>query len=323
MAKGRCGFLILITVLLLAGVVIAGCGNKTASRVGGVTADSKKAAGDSVDTVNTVNKVSYGPTAGAASVYTGTAPLPPDMQRVKNRGRLIVAMYYQDRFPWFYVNKQGRLAGIDVEMAHDIARTMGVDAEFDRAARSFNEVVDRVAAGQADIAISKLSVTLARAQRIRYTQPYIVFNQALLVNRLKLAAVEQANPGKTDLELILNTTDNIAVTKGTSYEEFAGEVLPNARIIPVPHDDLFKSTAEGEFLAAFYDENEINMFMKENPELAIQAKVLILKDRVDPIAIAVAPQDQQLLSWLNLYLDFMKNTVNIRQKVDDYSGGLK
>lgn len=317
MTKGRCGFLILISVLLLAGVVIAGCGNKAAPPVGGVNGDSKMSAEDKAD------RVGYRQAARTAPVYTGTAPLTPDMQRIKNRGKLIVAMYYQDRFPWFYMNKQGDLAGIDVDMAHDIAQTMGVDVEFDRAARSFNEVVDRVAAGHADIAISKLSVTLARAQRIRYTQPYIVFNQALLVNRLKLAAMENANPGKTALGMILNTTDIIAVTKGTSYEEFAGEVFSKARITSVPHDDLFKSVAAGEFLAALYDESEINMFMKENPELAIQAKVIILEDRVDPIAIAVAPQDRQLLSWLNLYLDFMKNTVNVRQKADDYIGGLK
>lgn len=317
MAKRWCGFFILIAALLLAGVFSAGCGNKDAQSVGGVNGEDKKAAEE------TVNMASYGQTAKIAAAYTGTAPLPADMQRIKNRGKLIVAMNYQDRLPWFYVDKQGRMAGIDVDIAQDIARVLGVDVEFDRSARSFNEVVDRVAAGKADIAVSKLSVTLARAQRIRYTQPYIVFNQALVVNRLKLAALQNANPGKPALELILNTTDKIAVTQGTSYEEFARDIFPKARVTAVPHDELFTTTAKGKFLAALYDENEINVFMKENPELAINAKVIILKDRIDPIAIAVAPQDQQLLSWLNLYLDFMKNTVNIKQQVDDYIGGLR
>ena len=317
MAKRWCGFLILISVLLLAGVVVAGCGNKAAQTIGGVNGDDKKAAEESV------NRVSYGQVAQTAPAYTGTAPLTPDMLRIKNRGKLIVAMYYQDRPPWFYLDKQGQLAGIDVDMAHDIARVLGVDVEFDRAARSFNEVVDRVANGNADMAISKLSVTLVRAQRIRYTQPYIVFNQALLVNRLKLAAVQNANPGKTALELILNTTDKIGVAKGTSYEEFARDIFSKAQIAAVPEEDLFAATVRGEALAALYDANEINMFMKENPELSITAKVIVLKDRIDPIAIAVAPQDQQLLAWLNHYLDFMKSSVDIKQQVDDYIGGLK
>lgn len=317
MAKRWCGFFILIVVLLLAGVAAAGCGNKPAQTGGGVNGEDKKASEESV------NKASYGQTAKTAAAYKGTAPLPSDMMRIKNRGKLIVAMYYQDRVPWFYVDKQGQIAGIDVDIARDIGRVLGVDVEFDRAARSFNEVVDRVAAGKADIAVSKLSVTLARAQRIRYTQPYIVFNQALVVNRLKLAALQKANPGRSALELILNTKDKIGVTQGTSYEEFARDTFPKAQVTPVSHDDLFTKTARGGVLAALYDENEINVFMKKNPALAINAKVIILKDRVDPIAIAVAPQDQQLLSWLNLYLDFMKNTVNIEQQVDDYIGGLK
>lgn len=308
----------LIAVVLITTAFLAGCGgNNAAPAVGSKNSDAKKAAEESV------NKVRSGQTTKIIPAYTGNAPVTPDIQRIQKRGKLIVAMYYQDRPPWFYQDKQGQLAGIDVDMAHDIAQELGVDVEFDRAARSFNEVVDRVAAGQADLAISKLSVTLARGQRIRYTQPYIVFNQTLLVNRLKLAAVQQANPGKTALELILNTTDKIGVAKGTSYEEFARDIFAKARITAVPQQGLFAATAAGEVLAALYDENEINMYMKENPELSITAKVFILKDRVDPIAIAVAPQDQQLLSWLNLYLDLTKNSINIRQQLDDYIGGLK
>lgn len=317
MAKRWYWFLIIGSLSLLAGVVVAGCGHTAAQSIGGNNGNDKQAAVDSV------NSVSSGPTAKTAPAYNGTAPLPPDMLRIKNRGKLIAAMYYQDRIPWFYLDKQGQMSGIDVKMAHDIARELGVEVEFDRQARSFNEVVDRVAAGQADLAISKLSVTLARAQRIRYTQPYIVFHQALLVNRLKLAALQNVNPGKTALELILNTRDKIGVTEGTSYEEFAGDIFPTAQITGVSHDDLFGATARGELLASLYDENEIDMFIKQNPELVITTKVIILKDRIDPIAIAVAPQDQQLLSWLNHYLEFMKNNVDIKQQVDEYIGGLK
>ncbi|MDT3698803.1 MAG: ABC transporter substrate-binding protein [Thermincola sp.] len=314
MAKRWCGFLIIISVLLLAGIVVAGCGNQSAQSIAG---EDKKASEESV------NSVSSGQAVKTASAYNGTAPLPPDMLRINNRGKLIVSLYYEDRIPWFYLDKQGQLTGLDVKMARDIARELGVDVAFDRVARSFNEVVDRVAAGQADIAISKLSVTLARAQRIRFTQPYIVFHQAVLANRLKLAALQNANPGKTALELILNTTDKIGVTKGTSYEEFARDIFPKAQITGVPHDDLFGATARGELLASLYDENEIDMFIKQNPELAITTKVIILKDRIDPIAIAVAPQDHQLLSWLNHYLEFMKYSVDIKQQVDEYIGGLK
>lgn len=314
MVKRWCRFLIFIAVLLIAGTVITGCGYKAIQSNAG---DDKKSAEESVKIDRN------GQVAKPALDYTGTASLPPDMQRIKSRGKLIVAMYYQDRPPWFYLDEQGQLTGIDVDMAHDIARVLGVKLEFDRAARTFNEVVDRVAAGHADMAISKLSVTLARAQRILYTQPYIVFNQALLVNRLKLAAVQNANPGKPAWELMLNTTDKIAVAKGTSYEEFARDTFLNAQIAAVPEADLFAATARGEALAALYDENEINIFMKENPELSITAKVIVVKDRIDPIAIAVAPQDLQLLAWLNHYLDFMKYDVDVKQLVDDYIGGLK
>lgn len=308
----------LIAVALFTTAFLAGCGgNNAAPAVSSKNGDANKAAEESV------NKVRFGQKTKIISAYTGNAPVTPDIQRIQKRGKLIVAMYYQDRPPWFYQDKQGQLAGIDVDMAQDIAQELGVDVEFDRVARSFNEVVDRVAKGQADLAISKLSVTLARAQRIRYTQPYIIFNQALLVNRLKMAAVQKANPGKPALELLLNTTDKIGVAKGTSYEEFARDIFAKARITAIPEQGYFAATAAGEVLAALYDENEIAMYMKENPELSITTKVIVLTDRIDPIAIAVAPQDEQLLSWLNHYLDFLKSREDINQQLVDYIGGLK
>ena len=117
--------------------------------------------------------------------------LPPaDLHRICNRGRLRVARYGGQRPP-FFSGGDGGWQGFDVDLAADIARRLGVEVESKLAA-SFDEVVDMVAAGDADLAISKLSITLERSQRVRFSKPYMAVYQTLLINRL--AAPKQDDP---------------------------------------------------------------------------------------------------------------------------------
>lgn len=250
------------------------------------------------------------------------ALLPPDIRRIKERGKLIVAMFHQDRLPFFYSNDQGQFVGIDVSLSQNIASALGVEVEFDRTSKTFDDVVNRVITGQADLAISKLSVTLSRAQRTRYTQPYIVFQQALLVNRMKLAELGAGGSGSNALELVIGTNDKIGVRAATSYVEYAQLLFPNARIVSFDSKtDLMKAVQQGDLLAVFYDENELNSAINSDPKLSVYTKLFVFKDRVDPIAIAVAPKDEQLLAWLNIYLNQAKKDLDIDQVLRVSSGG--
>ena len=314
MFKGRVTYYILIAAIFLAAVSTAGCGQITP---GG---EKKKDKGTEEVSAKTVVQ----PPAPRKLTEKELSLLPPDIKRIKERGRLTVAMYWQDRPPFFYNDDQGQLAGIDVTLARDIARWLEVDVVFDRQSRSFDEVVDRVASGQADIAISKLSVTLSRAQRVRFTQPYVVFHQALLVNRLALTSLESKHPNSEALDLIINSSQKIGVRKATSYVEYAGILFPNSEITAFTQlEELIDAVQEGKVLGAFYDEFELKNAVDKNPKLSIYTRLFVIKDRVDPIAMAVAPEDGQLLAWLNLYLDIMRRDLLIDQLLDKYSGGAK
>jgi len=315
MFKGRLTcFILMAAVCLAAAVFTVGCGQ---TNPGG---DKKNLR----DTEEVSAKTAVQPPTIKKLTEKELSLLPPDIRRIKERGRLTVAMYWQDRPPFFYNDDKGQLAGIDVTLARDIARWLEVDVVFDRKSRSFDEVVDRVASGQADIAISKLSVTLSRAQRVRFTQPYVVFNQALLVNRLALTALESKHPNREPLDLIINSSQKIGVRKATSYVEYGGILFPNSEITAFTQlEELIEAVQEGKVLAAFYDQFELKNAVDKNPRLSIYTRLFVIKDRVDPIAMAVAPEDGQLLAWLNLYLDIMRRDLLIDQLLDKYSGGAK
>ena len=122
---------------------------------------------------------------------------PEDIQRIKQRGRIIVAQFQGVQTGFFQYAPhnmptsepaylvQGRpMTGVDIELALRIAETLGVQLEMNRSASDFDTVCEQVALGKADVGISKLSITLKRAQYVRFTKPYAMLRMCLLVDRL-------------------------------------------------------------------------------------------------------------------------------------------
>ncbi|QHW32322.1 amino acid ABC transporter substrate-binding protein [Paenibacillus rhizovicinus] len=229
------------------------------------------------------------------------AALPPGMRAIHERGKLRVAMPSADRKPFFYRDDGGRLAGSDVELAADVAAQMGVDVEYVRTASSFDEVVNQVASGQADIALSKLSATLPRAQKVMFSNPYLTLHQGLLLNRLALARLGSASADP--MEHLRQTDIRIGVIAGTSYVSYAGLLFPKARIVQFPTpQEAMNAVLRGEVAAIYYDELQLKQLITDNPGDSIDLQLHIMQDQVDLIAVAVPPDDAQLLAWMNLYL---------------------
>lgn len=225
----------------------------------------------------------------------------PEMKAIYERGVLRVAIYAEDRVPFFYLNDTGVLTGSDVELATDMAAQFGVAVEFIRTAQSFDEVVDQVSSGQADIAVSKLSATLSRAKKVLFSEPYLTLHQGLLVNRLKMAQLGQ--PQTPLLDTIKRAPVDIGVVSGTSYVRFASALFPFAGIKLFPTtQDMADAALRGEIAAMFYDELQLKNTITDNPTHSVELQLIIMNDQIDPISIAVPPDHVQLLNWVNLYL---------------------
>lgn len=83
-----------------------------------------------------------------------------DLREIMQRGKLVVALPNVDRHSLFAIGKNGDLQGYYIDVARNIGKELGVSVEFNRSAKNFNEVVELVAQGKADIAICHLSKTL-------------------------------------------------------------------------------------------------------------------------------------------------------------------
>lgn len=223
--------------------------------------------------------------------------LPTDLRAICERGELRVVRYGGARPP-FFVLRDGEWVGFDVDLARDMAARLGVAYVEDSSAGSFDEVVDRVASGAADVGISKLSGTLERAMRVRFSKPYLTVYQALLVNRLSL-------PGGGDPFASLDADRfTIGALAGSAYVGYAESSFAAAEV--QPYDDfatMMRDVVDGGLDAALMDSARANTWRRSNSQRLIQVRTSIDKRRRDPLAIAVGWENTHLLAWVNLYLD--------------------
>ena len=242
---------------------------------------------------------------------------PPDIQRIKDRGELLVALTAPDQPPFYYINKQGKLAGLDVDIATAIATSLGVKVSFNREAKSFGDLIPIVASGRVDAVISKLSRTTARAQMVAFSEPYITFHQALILNRLEVARRAPTNDDIVDL--VKNFSGKIGVIADSSYVNYARTNFPNATVVPYrTWEEVVDAVFSGEILAGYRDEMEIKKIIHSRADASLKVKTAVLKDTRDDIAIAVAWQNTHLLYYINMVLAGLNLDLDADKLLDKY-----
>ena len=232
------------------------------------------------------------------AAQTGEAS--PDMQRIMNRGKITVALINTDRYPFFFTAKKGgHLTGFDIDLAHDIASQLGVKVEFNRKAKTFDEVIDIVAKKEADLGISNLTTTLKRAKQVHFTKPYLMIKNYLLVNRKSLGRYRGLSVG----EMANRRGISILAEEGSSYVDFASRLFPLAKIIFYKdRERAIHAVLKNEVFALYESEDYATTLFKNTPELYLYLDYLAINSVKDPIAIAVHWENLHLLSWLDLYL---------------------
>lgn len=224
----------------------------------------------------------------------------PDIARIVNRGELVVAMVAMDTPPFFYV-KNGELVGLEVDLAKDLAKELKVEVRFDRTAKSFNEVVDIVSRQEADLGISKLSSTLARAQKVHFSTPYLTLSHGFILNRVRFAEYAR---DRTLPVAIRQFKGSIGMIAKSSWTDYAKRYFPNAEIKEyATWAEVLKAVEKGEIMAAYRDEFEVKRVLRADPTASLSLRTVTFKDLDDPLAIAVGVADDTLLDFVNLYLN--------------------
>jgi polar amino acid transport system substrate-binding protein len=247
------------------------------------------------------------------------APVPalaPDIARIRERGRLVVAVAGFAIPPFVTIGADGAPTGTDIDIATDMAKALGVGLAFDQRARTVDEMIDIVAARDADLAISRLSETLDRALRVRFSRPYLMLHQALLLNRLRFAQTAQ---GRDPIEVVQESGASIGVMAGSAYVEYAKRLLPRARLRDYANwPSMIDAVRRGDVVAAYGDELEVKHALMADPAAPLQLRPAILADTRDAIGIALPWDSLLLLAWVDLYLETAAKPLDVDELLARY-----
>jgi ABC-type amino acid transport substrate-binding protein len=232
---------------------------------------------------------------------------PPDLTAIAKQGYIVIAMLGTDNAPFFSV-KDGQLVGIDVDLAKSIASAMGVQPRFDRSSRSFDEVIEMVRTGKADIAVSKLSRTGERARLVAFSDPYVTLRHALLFNRLTLAQKLQ------DQEIgdyVRHFHGTLGVIEKSAYATFAEMYFPDAKIVALKNwNAVIDAALDGTIDAGYRDEFAVRAVSLDHPETSIDLRAITIDDARSSISVVVPWNKPMLLAIVNQVIDDRPSKMN-------------
>lgn len=138
---------------------------------------------------------------------------------IRSRGTLKVglAMF----LPWAMHNDKGELIGFDIDVAKQLADSLGVEVQYFPVGQS--HLISDLDQGRFDIIVSGLYVTPTRALQVNFSDFYSKSDVTLLANRKMAGTLRTvADFNKPAIK--------IGVTSGTLYVQIAKENFPEATI---------------------------------------------------------------------------------------------
>ncbi len=237
------------------------------------------------------------------------------IERIKESGQLRILMAKDDWWPFFHVDEEGVLSGIDIIVSKKICENLGVEPIFIRK-DSFNQLAPALKRGEGDVIISYFSYTPQRNTDVYLTSPYILSTDSLLINNRVLEKIKRNHPEPSS-EVLTNSLDEenytIASVKGTSHEIWVEELFEKAEIKlyePSQIEDMLNDKAVDAF---YFDEIWTRFFLALNPEFYLNYSFFNLQ-REDQIVVGVAPDNLSLYLWLE---NFITTNLNMNQIIDN------
>jgi ABC-type amino acid transport substrate-binding protein len=146
---------------------------------------------------------------------------PSHLDRVK-ADKAVRVCIWPDYYGITYRNpKTQELSGIDIEMAQELGKDLGVTVRFIDS--SFAKLVEDLIQDRCDVAMFAIGITPARAERLRFTQPHLASDIYAITTRSNRAIKSWQDIDKPGTV--------VAVAKGTLHETVMKDKLKAAQLI--------------------------------------------------------------------------------------------
>lgn len=218
------------------------------------------------------------------------------LQQIKDRGVIKVGVMGTYP-PYNFLNDKKEMDGFDVDIAKEIAKRLGVKAEF--VAQEFSGMIPGLKTEKFDIVVSQMTITDERKKQMDFTEPYIT-------NQVKIIVRNNNNTIKTLKDF---KGKNIGVGLGTNDETYLRtKVLPEVGEFNIKtYDDVITSLKDldsGRIDATINNIYAIKPIVEKN---GFKIKPVGEPIKSDQAGIAMRKGNEALLKELNKILQEMKD----------------
>ncbi|MBF0528686.1 MAG: transporter substrate-binding domain-containing protein [Deltaproteobacteria bacterium] len=242
-----------------------------------------------------------------------SGPSPADagkLDQIRQRGQLRVGLelgYY----PFEYIDAQGRPTGFDVDLAEALAGRLGVKAVLIDLA--WKDLIPSLQAGKIDLILSAMTVTPDRTKLVAFSKPYFQTGLSLLLSRQKA-------PDLTDSKQLNSPKRILAVVADTGGALAAKSYFPAAQVRPLLREiDGVRVVVAGLADALILDQISI---WKRHRDFADKTYALLEPFTTENLAAACIKNDQDLLNWLNQFLETFLTSGQYDQLLEKHFSGL-
>lgn len=232
----------------------------------------------------------------AAILQFSNSPQDAAWARIKEKGVIVFAT--DASYPPFSaVDADGNLFGFDVELAEELARRLGVRAEFENIA--YDTLLSAVVSGRDDAVISAFVPQLDRQNEVLFTRAYFVAGTVAVIQNTERGAqiTDWAGwaAGKT-----------LAVEYGAGGDVLARQwarQVRGVRVLPKPTAvEALAAVLNAEAQAALVDAVTAYEFLRSQPALMLAGPPV----EPEPYALAVKATSKELLTAIERTLTEME-----------------
>lgn len=207
--------------------------------------------------------------------------------------------------PFEFVDEQGQIAGVDIEIGREIGKALGREVEFKNI--NFDGLQTALLTNAVDLVISSVSATPERRKAVDFSEPYVKTGLSVLVS--KNSAVTKGDdlqaPGR-----------KIVVRLGTTGEAWARENFKHAQIKALDNDtSCVMEVVNANVDAWIYDQLSIMNHHAQHPETT---RALLAPLREEVWAVALRQGDSELKTKVNEVLARMKQDGSFKRLADRF-----
>ena len=247
-------------------------------------------------------------------VFVASAPAGSILDRILKKGELVVGTTGTQP-PLNATTKEGKIIGLDADIAKQIAINMGVKVRFET--MPFAKLLPALHADKVDMILSSMTMTPKRNLKVAFIGPYYISGKGMLTKTQTIATLQAA-------EKLDDPQFKVAALKASTSQTFVETTAPRAKLVTAKSYD--------EALGLLFDD-KIDVLVADYPFCAFTAfryqdKGLVAgQSRLtfEPLGIAVK-EDTLLINWLTNYMKMIDASGQLRQLSDRWfknSGWIK